>query len=299
VGRYNNFIRRFEWVDTPYKRYDEKNLIYIGGGNNVVGGWHYYNNPNGGYTNFSGTIFGNVEGYLFLFFEKTNIGNYNRGSVCTQCYKDANPYYVKNECGTFDTNQGKMFAVFISNISQINALNKTLALNSDGVFLSTTINNNTNDTIKNVIKNLKEYDNYTTPLIVYDPVNPLILLNDFINLSCNTNAVFNINDEIIPRYYSFKVNQDTFLSVSEAKKLTFDDIKLKGGWHGFLTVEAELNYNYGNPTIQFKQSGSSTITFRNRYFEDTENISRNPEGPRFYGPKNFTLRINVIVNPAP
>ena len=31
VGRYNNFIRRFEWVDTPYKRYDEKTLYILEG----------------------------------------------------------------------------------------------------------------------------------------------------------------------------------------------------------------------------------------------------------------------------
>jgi hypothetical protein len=93
------------------------------------------------------------------------------------------------------------------------------------------------------------------------------------------------------------VNQDTFLSESEAKKLIFDDFKLiselDGSQYGVAdTAEAYLDYKNG--TITFKQSGSSTITFRNRYFEDTENISG--KGPRFYGPKYFSLKINVTVS---
>ena len=176
-------------------------------------------------------------------------------------------------------------------------------MSSSGVYLSNIINNalnSVNSTITSVINDIRSRnDNDTTPIIPHDPANPLILDYEYINLSCLPNTLFYINDEIIPRYYSFKVNQNTFLPESEAKKLTFDDIKLIGGWNGFLTVEAELNYNKGDPTIQFKQTGSSTITFRNLYFEDTENISGNPNGPRFYGPKYFTLRINATVNPAP
>jgi hypothetical protein len=311
VGRYNNFIRRFEWTDTPYKKYDASNLIYIGGGNNVVGGWFYYNNPNGGYTNFNGTILGNVQGYLFLFFLKTNRNLYNRGDVCTQCYKDADPNYVYNECGVFDTNQGAIFAVVISNIAQINSLNRTMASQSSGIFLSNIINDAldaNNQTIKSVIDDLKRYDNYTTQILSYDPVNPLILEPDYINfpnhvyLSCQKDEVFKI-DQIIP-WDKFKLNElkKTFLPESEAKKLTFDDFKLKDGWFEFSTPEADLNiFNYGNPTIRFKQTGSSTITFRNRYFEDTENIAENPKGPRFYGPKYLTLiiRVNIIIPPPP
>jgi hypothetical protein len=299
VGIYIN--RRKRILNTPYKIYDASNLIYIGGGNNVVGGWFYYKNPNGGNTNFSDTIFGNVNGYLFLFFGKTNIMKYKRGGVCTQCYKKTDPD-VYDECEVFNSNQGPIFAVVISSISHINALNRTYASQSNGFYLSNTINDtlkgNNQQTIKSVIEDLKRSDGGgATQILLADPVNPNpLILNDFINLSCKTNAVFYINDEIIPRYYPFKVNQNTFLPESEAKKLTFDDIKLIGGWNGFLTVEAELNYNNGNPIIQFKQTGSSTITFRNRYFEDTENISGNPKGPRFYGPKYFTLRINVTLS---
>ena len=130
---------------------------------------------------------------------------------------------------------------------------------------------------------------------MYDPFNPLIFDYDLTNLSCQKDDVFYINDRLIPRYYSsFKVNQDKFLSESEAKKLIFDDFKLDGSQYGdavFFTAEADLDYKNG--TIKFKQSGSSTITFRNRYFEDTENISG--KGPRFYGPKYFSLKILFLV----
>jgi hypothetical protein len=256
-------------------------------------------------------------GYLFVYFYNSFerdgcstsgtgyvLDNRRVGGVCSLVIP-----YRKTSREYF---QGSIFAVVISKISQINALNRTLAANSNGSYLSSKIND-TKDInytmlydptgfsefhVRNFINDIRSKNDDNTPLIVYDPFNPLILNDDFINLSCLPNAVFNINDQIIPRY-SFKVNQNTFLPESEAKKLTFDDIKLKGGWHGFLTVEAELNYNYGNPTIEFKQTGSSTITFRNRYFEDTENISGNPEGPRFYGPKYFTLKINVTVIPPP
>jgi hypothetical protein len=193
VGRYNEFIKTDGWSELPYSKYDNGNLIYIGGGiqnDNVddVGGWYYYNNPNDGYTNFYGTIFGSVQGYLFLFF-----GTKSRyRGVCTQCYKDSE---VIGECETFDTNQGKMFAVFISNISQINALNRTMAVNSDGIFLSTNINkalDANNQTIKSVIDDLKRYDNYTTQII-----SP-ILLNNPIEIVANYIEYINFKNVIVP-----------------------------------------------------------------------------------------------------
>ena len=288
VGKYDK--KTTPIFDQDYLTYNRDKLILLfdGGDKNV---WYYFNNN--GYSTFEKTILGDVQGYLFIYFNSTSTDS------CNKCYSYL---FGSNLCETYDSNQGDIFAVVIKNIAQINALNKNENVKSSGRFLSNVLlspSANNNETIQKVIDDLKRYDNYTTPIIPHDPANPLILDYEYINLSCLPNTLFYINDEIIPRYYSFKVNQNTFLPESEAKKLTFDDIKLIGGWNGFLTVEAKLNYNDGTPTIQFKQTGSSTITFRNLYFEDTENISGNPNGPRFYGPKYFTLRINATVNPAP
>lgn len=280
ISRYNKILRFY------YETLKNKNLL-MPLENLVDGGVYYYNN---GYSTFTSFPFNGQSGYLFIYLRKSD-------NICNKCIN-----YIEEGCPDgFESDQNEGFVVLFNRISQINAFNRTMS--SSGVYLSNIINNalnSVNSTITSVINDIRSRnDNDTTPIIPHDPANPLILDYEYINLSCLPNTLFYINDEIIPRYYSFKVNQNTFLPESEAKKLTFDDIKLIGGWNGFLTVEAELNYNKGDPTIQFKQTGSSTITFRNLYFEDTENISGNPNGPRFYGPKYFTLRINATVNPAP
>jgi hypothetical protein len=266
-----------------------------------VGGWYYYNNPKGGYTNFSDTIFGNVEGYLFLFF-----GTKRRyRGVCTQCYEEAE---VTNECETFDTNQGKMFAVFISNISQINALNKTLALNSDGIFLSTTINNNT-DKISNVIKNLKDYDDNNTSIIPYDPVNPLSLFPLFpevnvVKFSGMQYTTFIIKDRFLPQQTfisSIPLNNiRKFLPLSHVQKLSFSVQNLStfdfDDNNKPLSGVAELVDN--KTSIKFLTSGFCIISYTIGYCEDAENIYENPKGPSFYGPKVFSVRIKATIYPA-
>ena len=268
-----------------YETIKNKNLLMPLG--DLEGGKvYYYNN---GYSTFTNS-FNGKSGYLFIYFKKSN-------NLCDKCIN----YIDGVGCPEgFEEDQNEGFAVLISKISQIN---RTWS-QPGGIYLSPIINNalnNGNATITSVINDIRSRNNNdTTPLLVYDPFNPLIFDYDLTNLSCQKDDVFYINDRLIPMYYSsFKVNQDKFLSESEAKKLIFDDFKLIGGLDGssygatvFFTAEADLDYKNG--TIKFKQSGSSIITFRNRYFEDTENISG--KGPRIYGPKYFTLKINVTVS---
>ena len=171
--------------DSIYKKYNSNNLIYLAN-NADKSGWYYYNNPNGGYTNFSGTTFafGKVEGYLFLFFKSIDTDGYIR-YICGQCDDgDAG----RGVCKTFDTHQGPIFAVVIQNIAQINALNQTGAVQSNESFLSTTINNalnSDNPIIKYVINDIR--NNNDTTLIISPIPNPItVITNDYIDIDLST-----------------------------------------------------------------------------------------------------------------
>jgi hypothetical protein len=174
-----------------FKKYDSKNLISLtnkpetdNSGWSDKSGWYYYNNPNGGYTNFSGTIFGNVNGYLFLFFKYIDTNGYRR-YICAECYGDDK----NGACRTLNSHQGPIFAVIIQNISQINALNRTMASQSDGVFLSTTIKNAldaNNQTIKSVINQIRisTGETETTTPIISPILNPIttVFSNDYFDI---------------------------------------------------------------------------------------------------------------------
>ena len=184
--------------------YDTTNLTYLGGSNlgsyiPNVAGWYILND---GYiprtsisnNNYTFNPFNGESGYLFVFF----FGKYgiiNR--VCSGCYYYASQedsYYPPALCKVIDTNQGEIFTVLIQNISQINALNKTLALNSNRVFLSNTINDafkSGNPTIKSVIDDLRIRNNdYTTQII------STILLNNPIEIVANFEYI-NFNEFIV------------------------------------------------------------------------------------------------------
>lgn len=83
-----------------------------------------------------------TKGYLFIYFqqsfERDNCGfvsDKKAGGVCSGLLDKANP-----SPNVINTNQGSIFAVVISNISQINALNRTGAIQTGGKFLSNAIN---------------------------------------------------------------------------------------------------------------------------------------------------------------
>ena len=155
-----NFVGKYDTKKTlfnNYLSYDDSKLIFIGGAWPGYG-WYYWNN---GFTDFA-TVgdpdfrFNNDQGYLFVFFTKPTEATLYDKDVCSICYK-----YIfearTNKCDTVDSNQGKIFAVVISSIAQINALDQTVN-QSDGFYLSTIINASDNPTIKSVIDDLKRYN---------------------------------------------------------------------------------------------------------------------------------------------
>ena len=80
-----------------------------------------------------------TKGYLFIYFQQSfersdcgYISDRKAGGVCSAIYN--------NKTEVTNTNQGEIFAVVISNISQINALNRTGAIQTGGKFLSNAIN---------------------------------------------------------------------------------------------------------------------------------------------------------------
>jgi hypothetical protein len=89
-----------------------------------------------------------------------------------------------------------MFAVLINSISQINALNRTGAVQSSGIFLSTTINNalnSGNSTITSVINDIRSRNNNDTT-----PIMSPVLLNNPIEIVADYIEYINFNEFIVP-----------------------------------------------------------------------------------------------------
>ena len=282
-------------------------LIYLGGGRANegeggydMGGWHYFNNGYSSFKNHPKYNFGGRAGFLFLFFETKS--QYT-GGICSKCYKD-NHIPGEKGCYVFDTNQGKIFAVLINTIDEINALNRTLASQSRGIYLSNTIkdiliNNPNGDHAKgimnNVISRLYDSQSNSSPLMSHNP-SPLTLMlaSDEINFPCFQNVETNVKNSIILLIhiydkFAFHVSSTSYLTVRGIEKIPFDVERIEG-------EESELvNRN----TIKFLKSGTFTFTlfFRHEYFEDTENIFGNPTGPTTYGQKNFSLKFKATVAP--
>lgn len=255
----------------PITYYPSINFFSIGND-----GWYCYSV----YKNWSdivGDVTG-VTGYLFLFFNN----KYNAG-ICSNCYRSV--YNKPSLCVTMDTNQGAIFAVVISSIAQINALNLTYAYQSDKKFLSAAIKSTIdgNSSLKNVITQIKESTGETTPILTYNPVHPLLGEN-VTNFSCVQNASFNILENFI-FIISFSANSN-FLSQSDVMKLPFSVKDISG------SGVAELGNN--NTTIKFLSSGTCTIYYQIEPFNDVENIFKDPNGPSFYEVKGFSLQINVF-----
>lgn len=284
------------------------NVKYFGYYTNLLfleNGW-YYDHESGYKQRYGRYTFNNQSGYLFVYFSKNYNDKYN--SLCMNCYKFS---FLEpgNLCVTVDTNQGKIFAVLIQNISQINALNLTLASQSSSSifnrsFLSNTINdalNNptNNPTIKSVIDDLRNINSGdTTPILSYDPVNPLTLFGEnLLSFSCLQNDTFIILDKFI-NTQTFRPNSN-FLSASDVKKLPFNVKSIlttdTDDPNKPLSGVAELLGS--NTTIKFLSSGVCTIFYQVEPFNDAENIFKNPNGPRCYDIKGFSLRINARVFP--
>ena len=244
-----------------------------------------------------------TKGYLFIYFQQSfersdcgYIADKQAGGVCSAIYN--------NETEVINTNQGEIFAVVISNISQINALNRTLAVQTGGNFLSNAINNAkgfkfrlagglTGYFVDYFIDNISKNFTDKTPILsfagIYVP-SPLILQNT------NTDTIYCPQNALLNLYYSNwwyasdisnPTNTPQQLTQSQVAKLTL----------GFFSIDSPNAAIVGKETIQVLNSGTFTVRFQTKYFEDTENISINPNGPSFYGPGFVTLTINAIVTP--
>ena len=244
--------------------------------------------------------FNNQSGYLFVHFSTKF-----KDGICSNCYKYS---YLEpgNLCVTVDSHQGKIFAVLISNISQINALNQTGAVDSDGVYLSDTITNviNSNSLLKNVIDDIRSRNNNdSTPIYSRRLSPPMSLLSSTpLNFYGMEDTVVNIKDDFIILRQLFRV----FINSKDYKYLPTDYLqKLSFKIQNLSTFDFDDNNKQlpgvaelvNNISIKFKKSGFCTISYIIEPHEDTENIYENPEGPGFYGSKVFSLQIKATIYP--
>lgn len=164
------------------KAYNKNNITLVDTVVAHLGGWWYYVNDRTGID-----ILKNESGYLFVFFPNAN----NIDGICSYCPINSRTELYDKACmfnndrsitpypedhQSFILDQGGILTVVISSISEINALNLTFASQSNGVYLSTAINNalvSGNQTIINVIDDLKKSDGYTTLITITEKPNPI------------------------------------------------------------------------------------------------------------------------------
>ena len=164
------------------KAYNKNNITLVDTLVTHLGGWWYYVNDRTGIN-----ILKNESGYLFVFFPNAN----NIDGICSDCPINSRTKLYDKACmfngdrsitpypedhQSFILDQGGILTVVISSISEINALNLTFASQSNGVYLSTAINNalvSGNQTIINVIDDLKKSDGYTTLITITEKTNPI------------------------------------------------------------------------------------------------------------------------------
>ena len=168
--------------------------------------------------NWENLVPGASDGYLFIYFgssfERDNCGvKYDEriiGGVCSNVTNEKNP-------NIRDSNQGSIFAVVISNIAQINALNKTFASQSNGNFLSSAINNALNFYftleigkgffVNNFITDIRyRNNNDTTPIISPIP-NPIaVITNDYIDIDLSNVGEIQTDDGL-SAYKDFDISK--------------------------------------------------------------------------------------------
>ena len=261
-------------------------------------------------------------GYLFVYFYNSFerdgcstsgtgyvLDNRRVGGVCSLVIP-----YRKTSREYF---QGSIFAVVISKISQINALNRTLAANSNGSYLSSKIND-TKDInytmlydptgfsefhVRNFINDIRSRNNNdSTPIYsMFSP--PMSLISSTpLNFYGMEDTVVNIKYDFIILRQLFRV----FINSKDYKDLPTDYLqKLSFKIQNLSTFDFDDNNKQlpgvaelvNNISIKFKKSGFCTISYIIEPHEDTENIYENPEGPGFYGSKVFSLQIKATIYP--
>lgn len=133
---------------------------------------------------------------------------------------------------------------------------------------------------------------------------PLFPEVNVVKFSDMQNTTFIIKDRFLPQQTFISSiplsNIRKFLPISHVQKLSFsvqslstfdfDDNNKPLSW------VAELVDN--KTRIKFLTSGFCIISYTIGSCEDVENIYENPNGPRFYGPKVFSVRIKATIYPA-
>jgi hypothetical protein len=250
--------------------------------------------------NWGSVVPGAPYGYLFIYFyksfERKNCGvvpNNIAGGVCSDIYEGQED--VRN------SNQGKIFAVVISKISQINALNQTFASDSNGVYLSNTINNalnNGNITITNVINDIRNRNSGDITPLISAILNPIttVFSNDYfdINLS-DVNEIsgdgnnlsaykdFDISKLIKPENFvnnmgSIEFTEFMLTRYTSGYNATFvlprgsestiigslDQLDKSNGGLGFIRVRRDI---FGFASLFGQTTGSFMLGFTQPYFE--------------------------------
>jgi hypothetical protein len=258
-------------------------------------------------------------GYLFVYFhnsfERSNCTTGNAGQLPDKLTGGVCSNVESGKPNSRNYFQGAIFAVVISKISQINALNRTLGNDSNGSFLSSKINDTkdinytmildrTDFYVRKFINDIRSRNNNDiTPILPYDPVNPLSLFSDnvFKFYGGEKNKIYNIKERLlIQETFISSIpssNIRKFLPMSHVQKLSFTVLNLLtfdyDDWNKPLSGIAELVNN--NTSIKFLDSGFFVITYVIGPCDDYENIYENPKGPSFYGPKVFTMRFKALI----
>ena len=206
-----NIVGKYDKKTTPifnkdYLTYNRDKLILLFDGGDKNNVWYYFNNN--GYSTFEKTILGDVQGYLFIYFNSTSTDS------CNKCYSYL---FGSNLCETYDSNQGDIFAVVIKNIAQINALNKNENVKSSGRFLSNVLlspSANNNETITSVINDIRyRNNNDSTPIISPIP-NPIESNGNTFDINFNSYTIYPTEFQSTSIYINLKdlVTSDKFVN---------------------------------------------------------------------------------------
>jgi hypothetical protein len=258
-------------------------------------------------------------GWLFVYFEKSSAGRncgrlsgtpVNNGGVCSIGGDE-----------DVDDNQGEIFAVVISNIAQINALNRTLALQTGGNFLSNTLNdalkNNvqlSNDMVRlrrgdtTIIRSARfvqnpittidtiteiQFSKYTNgnPLVqrILIPLSDLIRFDRFNDFATGS-GIFTVKRSTSIMYYSFEPNYGFYGFFTTFKPNIFSEASPKDELllydEGYNTyVEIQKAYTFGSPP---PTSVFFTLTFNQpEYFQESDTETK------LYPTKTLSLNFRV------
>ena len=233
----------------PIAYYPSTNLFSIGND-----GWYCYSEKKN-WSNISNIVgdVTRVTGYLFLFFSN----KYN-ASICSNCYKSV--YNYPSLCVTIDSNQGTIFGVVISSISQINALDAQTefenwgADQSNGFYLSNAINNAITSGNEKLINVINDISSSTGDIWVIQ--NPIKTIGNNYNLELT-------KDMLKESGYIYKKN--AIINIIN-KQFT------NGNGSGIFTSFKLMNIKIGDGTYDCGEGGRQCVYFDNNPAVISNNI---------------------------